>query len=548
MNTLIHSGWRAACLALCLVAAPVLAEEAAPPAVQKGASAPQEVVAKTGSSTADHGKFEELQREFASGPEVTAACLECHTEAAKQIHSTKHWTWEYQNPVTGQKLGKKNVINNFCTAVSSNQGFCSACHIGYGWKDDSFDFAAEDAVDCLVCHDTTGKYKKIPGLAGHPTYKVMEWPPKSGKFIDPPDLQKVAQNVGPTSRRSCGTCHFYGGGGNAVKHGDLDSSLNQPMRYLDVHMDAKGPNLTCSTCHVSDAHEVSGSRYNVTAADTEGARLPGQRKPGSAPTCRGCHGDAPHPTDAKLNDHTDKLACQTCHIPEFARGPLHTKMSWDWSTAGRLDENGQRIKVKNSAGRVIYDSNKGDFTYDRYAIPDYLWFNGNIEYTLFGDPVDADEVLEINRFLGGPDDSGSRIWPVKTFTGKQPIDAGLGTLAVAHTAGKDDAAYWGNYDWEKSLTVGMASVGAEYSGELGFVSTTMRWPITHMVAPKDDALRCKDCHRDHGRLAGLDGIYMPGRDRSVLLDTGGGLLALLALAGVLVHGGGRIVAHRLRRK
>jgi hypothetical protein len=109
---------------------------------------------------------------------------------------------------------------------------------------------------------------------------------------------------------------------------------------------------------------------------------------------------------------------------------------------------------------------------------------------------------------------------------------------VAHTAGKDDAAYWGNYDWEKSLTVGM----------LGFVSTTMRWPITHMVAPKDDALRCKDCHRDNGRLAGIDGIYMPGRDRSVLLDTGGGLLALLALAGVLVHGGGRIVAHRLRRK
>jgi hypothetical protein len=279
MNTLIHSGWRAAWLALCLAAAPVLAEEAAPEPAPAQAQ-----TARAGSSTADHSKFEELQRDFANGPEVTGACLECHTEAAKQIHSTKHWTWEYQNPVTGQKLGKKNVINNFCTAVSSNQGFCSACHIGYGWKDDSFDFTAEDAVDCLVCHDTTGKYKKIPGLAGHPTYKVMEWPPKSGKFIDPPDLQKVAQNVGPTSRRTCGTCHFYGGGGNAVKHGDLDSSLNEPLRYLDVHMDANGPNFTCSTCHVSDAHEVSGSRYNVTAAGNAGARLPGQRKPGDAPT------------------------------------------------------------------------------------------------------------------------------------------------------------------------------------------------------------------------------------------------------------------------
>ena len=85
MNTLFDSGWRTVCVALCLVVAPVLAEEAAPPAVQKSASAPQEVVAQTGSSTADHAKFEELQREFASGPEVTTACLECHTEAAKQI-------------------------------------------------------------------------------------------------------------------------------------------------------------------------------------------------------------------------------------------------------------------------------------------------------------------------------------------------------------------------------------------------------------------------------------------------------------------------------
>ena len=41
-------------------------------------------------TTADHSKFNELQREFTSGPEVTKACLGCHTEAALQIHRTKH--------------------------------------------------------------------------------------------------------------------------------------------------------------------------------------------------------------------------------------------------------------------------------------------------------------------------------------------------------------------------------------------------------------------------------------------------------------------------
>ncbi len=118
-------------------------------------------------STADHSKFKELEQNFQSGPEVTKACLNCHTEAAKQVQKTKHWTWDYLNPENKQRLGKKNVINNFCIAVPSNHTFCTACHVGYGWKDDTFDFTVETNVDCVVCHDTTGKYRKLAGLAGH---------------------------------------------------------------------------------------------------------------------------------------------------------------------------------------------------------------------------------------------------------------------------------------------------------------------------------------------------------------------------------------------
>jgi octaheme c-type cytochrome (tetrathionate reductase family) len=493
-------------------------------------------------STADHSKFEELDIDFKSGPQVTKACLQCHTEAAKQIHKTKHWTWEYTNPDTGQKLGKKHVINNFCTSVKSNNTFCSACHIGYGWADDSFDFTAEANVDCLVCHDTTGTYKKLPGLSGHPNYETIEWPPHSGKFRPPTDLKQVAQEVGPTSRKTCGTCHFYGGGGDAVKHGDLDSSLTNPGRYLDVHMDSKGLNFTCSTCHVTDEHEVSGSRYGPTAADEKGVLVPGSRDPRNPTTCVACHGNTPHPDKAaKLNDHTRKLACQTCHIPAYARSTLQTKMSWDWSTAGKLDEQGHRIQLKNSAGKVVYDSKKGNFTYDRYVVPEYQWFNGKVDYTLFGDKVSEDSVVKINEFQGDADDPEARIWPVRVFRGKQMYDKGLQTLAVLHTAGKDDAAFWGNYDWDKAMEVGMRTAGSEYSGELGFVSTEMSWPITHMVSPKEDALACESCHTDGGRLAGIDGIYLPARDRMPLIDMIGFGVALLALIGVLIHGGIRVI-------
>jgi len=496
-------------------------------------------------STADHSKFKELEVDFKSGPEVTKACLECHTEAAKQLHKTKHWKWDYINPDTQQHLGKNNVINNFCTSVPSNYSFCTACHIGYGWKDDKFDFTAEENVDCVVCHDTTGKYKKLPGLSGHPNYKTKEWPPHSGNFRPPTDLKTIAQNVGKTSRKTCGACHFRGGGGDAVKHGDLDSSLEEPAKYLDVHMDAKGLNFTCAKCHTTDSHEVAGSRYQPTAMDDKGPLIRGSIEERNPATCAACHGSAPHPlAKAKLNEHTDKLACQTCHIPAYARGDKQSKMTWDWSTAGKLDEKGQRIKVYGSQGKVEYDSKKGDFTYERYVIPEYQWFNGNVNWTLRGDKVTGDEVVKINDYLGSADDGKSRIWPIRVFRGKQMFDKDKQTLVVTNLAGDPKTAFWKNYDMKKAVESGMKSVGAEFSGNLGYVATEMSWPITHMVAPKEDALECDQCHRENGRLAGIDGIYMPATNSTPLLDKLGLLMALATLIGVLIHGAIRIIMHK----
>lgn len=64
----------------------------------------------------------------------------------------------------------------------------------------------------------------------------------------------MAQNVGPTSAETCGSCHFYGGGGDNVKHGDLSSALVDTALALDVHMAADGADLGCTDCHVGSAH------------------------------------------------------------------------------------------------------------------------------------------------------------------------------------------------------------------------------------------------------------------------------------------------------
>ncbi|MBI5331517.1 MAG: tetrathionate reductase family octaheme c-type cytochrome [Betaproteobacteria bacterium] len=517
-----------------------LANMPAPPSAP-AATAPKPEPKPLSASTADHTRFKQLDRAFKNGPEVTQACLECHTEAAKQIHTTKHWTWEFLHPNTQQKLGKKNIINNFCTAVPSNYEFCTACHVGYGWKDEKFDFKSQANVDCLVCHDTTGAYRKLPGLAGHPPYKDVEFPPHSGKIVKAPDLRKVAQGVGKTSRQTCGACHFYGGGGDAVKHGDLDSSLKNPGRYLDVHMAKDGLNFTCGDCHMTEGHQVPGSRYTPVAVDkTKHIR---GKKDEAVATCEACHGNAPHPKNDRLNDHTAKLACQVCHIPEFARAQP-TKMLWDWSTAGRLDKDGKPFKLKDSGGHDAYDSKKGDFKYESNVIPEYVWFNGEVNYTLRETRLDPSKVVEINSLGGSAADGKSKVWPMKVFRGKQPYDLGNNQLLVFHTYGKDDSALWSNFNWDKALAYGMKEIGAEYSGKYAFVSTEMSWPITHMVAPKADALTCAQCHTAPGRLDKVPSLYMPGRDGNVWLDRLGWTFALLALIGVIAHGAGRVYMHK----
>jgi hypothetical protein len=91
------------------------------------------------------------------------------------------------------------------------------------------------------------------------------------------------------------------------------------------------------------------------------AHLRGKADTSNPGTCQACHGQAPHKKTAKLNDHTAKVACQTCHIPSFARGGTPTKMSWDWSTAGKRGLDGKPLVVKNEEGHVVYNGIKGDF-------------------------------------------------------------------------------------------------------------------------------------------------------------------------------------------
>ena len=69
----------------------------------------------------------------------------------------------------------------------------------------------------------------------------------------------------------------------------------------------------------------------------------------------------------------------------------------------------------------------------------------------------------------------------------QPITAGEG-------------GYWKEFNWDKAFRLAEPITGIKYSGSYGFAKTDMHWPLSHMVAPKNEALKCNDCHGANGRM------------------------------------------------
>ncbi len=475
-------------------------------------------------ASVDHSKLPALQGKFDKPSDVTRACVSCHTERHKELLESTHWKWEREAYIPGRGVtyaGKKNLINNFCIGIGSNEQSCNRCHAGYGWEDNSFDFSKWENIDCLVCHDNSAVYVKGIGMAGYPEPDV--------------DLSIAAQGVGLPTTWNCGSCHFFSGGGNNVKHGDLEVALVQTTRDVDVHMGQDAGQMQCVDCHEAENHKMLGKMYSVSSSN-EGRM-----------NCEKCHGPVPHETSI-LNEHSVKVACQTCHIPEFAKVNA-TKMHWDWSTAGKLDENGEPMEIVDENGNDTYLSIKGSFVWKKHVQPEYQWFNGTADHYFLGDKVDTTQVIPINTLFGEYSDPASKIIPVKVHRARQIYDCSNNTIIQPrlYAVSKGEGAYWKDFDWDIAARLGMEAIGEPYSGNFCWVDTKMNWPVNHMVSPADKALSCEDCHtREDGRLAALTDFYMPGRDRNKTIDVLGLIIILASLAGVLTHALIRIAASSRR--
>jgi octaheme c-type cytochrome (tetrathionate reductase family) len=484
-------------------------------------------------NTTDHTKHKALQQNFKSGMEVTQACLSCHSEAESQFHKSIHWTWLADPSDTKKQFGKAgNSLNNFCISTNKTADkSCLACHAGWGTS-------MQSGINCLVCH----------------SQKELNWDEAVediAAFLEAGDqdsleiareiqteLREAAQNVARPGRKNCGSCHFYGGGGDGVKHGDLDTSLVKPNKTLDVHMGVDSQNFECVRCHTTLLHNIDGRVYTLPAATDRKSLVEDDLT--SKITCESCHTLTPHKAGSKANDHTDRVACQSCHIPEFARvNP--TKMSWDWAQAGKTKD-GKKYKTKDEFGKYDYMTIKGQMKWAKNIKPEYFWYNGVIKSVTARDQIDPGRVVKVSWPQGNRLDTNARIYPFKVHRGNQPYDKELNTLLVPLLSGKD--GYWTTLDWNRALGKGQKAADLPFSGRFDFVQTTYVLPITHMVAPKENTLACTACHsRPDSRLANLGGFYMPGRNQGKWLDTFGWIAVLGSLAAVILHGLGRFVAN-----
>ena len=444
---------------------------------------------------------------FTQNPyEGTKSCLNCHGKIGDDVITTGHFKWKGVaaniEGFEGGDHGKVDIINNFCIAIGSNEGRCTQCHIGYDYADASYDFSNPENVDCLVCHDQTGTYAKAPTTAGNPAATIGDPPVTLDLALV---AQSVAENEGVPTIGNCIDCHANAGGGDNIKHGDLSMSLADTTREFDVHMGKDGKaNFECVACHQVKkdgdknvlSHGIGGMPYHSV---DEGVMM----------QCDDCHGDRFNIHIGKTVEfilnagpgYHDKLACQVCHIPTFARN-TSTKVEWYWEDAGlAANPNPVPDDLDPATGRKVWDKKKGTFVWANNVRPTLRYFNG--KYTKF--LVEAnDKYTTLPAVLAEPvgdyTDPDAMIYPFKKMIGNQPADAGNQTMLVPHlfgTAG-GPTPFWPNYDWNAALAEGALANGQTYTGAFDFVDTVMYLSVHHEVAPKEQAYgmdgACGDCH------------------------------------------------------
>lgn len=408
---------------------------------------------------------ENIKGLFNTTRDVVVKCLECHMDKASEVLQSTHWTWKRPRMINGQQVmyGKKDSLAGFAIDISSNPTRCLKCHISSAPAAGVFEKSAEAEVDCLVCHDTTGRYRRGNG----------QNPP------DQEDFEIIAHNVGKPSPGNCMTCHFADCGLTEPLHPESGTTSRNIFPPADVHITGHAGSYTCQTCHLKD----SGHNFSRFMTDTGSQGLNGEG-------CGSCHTQTPHRLE-KLNSHSAAISCTTCHIPEYAT-QKPAIISWNWFLTGKADPILQSIGGRDSS---VLDKN--GFTTTRMIRPVYLWDDGGDQVYSRGQRIMPQELTYLQR--PSERSAASKIAPFKVAYGTQLYDAKYRYL-ISPLLSAGDGGVFPDSDWDTIARDGMKAVVLPYSGEYGVAPTASFRRLDHGVTPAKEALDCTDCHGGSSRM------------------------------------------------
>jgi len=415
--------------------------------------------------------------------EGTKTCLECHEDEAIAFFHSQHYQWKGETPAVtnagGERLGKINTLNDFCTSpmpnwigkVKNEEGKvvakgCSKCHAGLGiLPGEEATQEQLENIDCLLCH--ASGYNRDVYLNEDGSW---EW--RSILWKNPAGLNSVAKRISQPKRKMCLRCHAASGGGPNFKRGDIEYAMTDCEPSFDVHMASSGNDMACIDCHSGENHRMRGRGVDLLGSDTPEETL--RCADGS------CHGDAPHEARV-LNHHAGRVACATCHIPVFAKGDP-TDMVRDWSAPKYNEEKGKY-------GPSI--------TFAQNAIPEYAWYNGTVRAYLMGEKAERLDDGSAAMVLpeGKRKDKEARIHPFKVHRGKMPIlkdEEWLLPIGVEE--------FFADGDLDKAIRHGSAAAYGIEDPDYDWIDVRRYMGLFHEVSPAEEALRCLDCHGPDGRL------------------------------------------------
>lgn len=411
-------------------------------------------------------------------------CAGCHANKVNEVLNSTHYQWKgssaemisgapqqgktIQLDAGGKILPGASAMNAYCINILGNWSGCGSCHIGLGATPTTSNYN----IDCLVCHQKLYKRKKVNGVFQPDTANMCI------------SMDTAVRTVHRPKRENCAQCHAYGGGGDNFKRGDLAvAHVSTTDTTFDRHMATAGANLKCQDCHITSQHKIAGRGSDLRPLDST-----------TIVTCANCHagkaGASGHET-ADVNRHVGRVACQTCHIPTFAKNAADTSATEatevyrDWALP-------EWNAAKNRWEPTLSKANN--------ITPKYLHWNGtswgyNLLDQALWDP--ATGTYPMSRPKGGINDTASKLYPFKYKTAKQAFSADHNLIIPI-----DTAKYWAMPASPTAADIN-AAVAAGLTN-LGLTSTAFNWITTdeyqliaHEVPPaSNNVLTCTKCHTD----------------------------------------------------